>query len=82
MPAPIEKHILHEAQEKGLAAHKALGCRSFSRVDMILADNGRLYILEVNTIPGLTSRSLLPKAAEYAGLNFDNLCLKILEGAK
>ena len=81
VPAPVDDMGYSRAQETALKAHKALGCRSFSRVDMILGDDGGLYVLEVNTIPGLTSRSLLPKAACAIGIDFCELCEKILAGA-
>jgi len=81
VPAPIKKRDFNKAKNTALKAHKALGCRYFSRVDMVLGDNGRLYVLEVNTIPGLTSRSLLPKAALAAGVDFLKLCIKILSAA-
>ena len=55
-----------------------LGCYGCSRVDFILTD-GCLYILEVNTIPGMTSTSLLPKAAKIVGIDFSQLCLELLE---
>lgn len=82
VPSPISEKDSLKAQEIGLKAHNLLGCRSFSRVDMILGEDGNIYVLEVNTIPGLTSRSLLPKAASAAGIDFYSLCIKILEGAK
>ena len=50
-----------------------------SRVDFRVTDEGELYVLEVNTIPGMTSTSLLPRAAGKAGINFCNLCLKLIE---
>ena len=81
VPAPIPKHISEEASSLGVFAHKALGCRSFSRVDMMLSPSGDIFVLEVNTIPGMTERSLLPKAAMAAGLRFSSLCVKILEDA-
>lgn len=81
VPAPVSCKEFKEAKAIGLKAHRALGCKSFSRVDMILDEQGRINILEVNTIPGLTSRSLLPKAAEAAGISFLDLCKKILEEA-
>jgi len=59
----------------------ALGCRGFARVDFILADDNTPYCLEVNTIPGFTSHSLLPKAAKKIGISMSNLCLKIIEQA-
>jgi len=82
VPAPITDEIASRAMADGMEAFTALGCRSFSRVDMILGDDNELYVLEVNTIPGLTPRSLLPKAAEAAGIDFRNLCRKILEDAR
>ncbi len=81
IPAPLDEDTTARAREIGIAAHKAIGCGSFSRVDMILSDDGAIYVLEVNTIPGLTSRSLLPKAALAVGIDFGSLCVKILEGA-
>ncbi|KPK40836.1 MAG: hypothetical protein AMJ78_06770 [Omnitrophica WOR_2 bacterium SM23_29] len=81
VPAPISKAESEPAQEVGLRAHKSLGCRSFSRVDMILNRQGVSVVLEVNTIPGLTQLSLLPKAAKVAGIDFPELCEKMLESA-
>ena len=60
--------------ESALAAWRALGCRDMSRVDFILDGEGRAHVLEVNTIPGFTSHSLLPKAAAAVGIGFDQLC--------
>ena len=59
----------------------ALGCRYFVRVDFILSDEQKAYILEVNTIPGLTTHSLLPKAAAKAGFSMSRLCTRIIEAA-
>ena len=81
VPARIGDSKNHEAGRIGLAVHQLIGCRSFSRVDMILGKDGELYVLEVNTIPGLTDKSLLPKAAAAAGISFKELCVKILESA-
>lgn len=66
---------------KGLAlkAHKALGCKGATRVDFILSELGEPYILEVNTIPGMTETSLLPKIAKQAGLDFPDLIEEILK---
>jgi len=58
-----------------------LGCRHFARVDFILGDDGIAYVLELNTIPGFTSHSLLPKAAARAGFPMSSLCAKIVEAA-
>jgi D-alanine-D-alanine ligase len=66
-------------QEIGLAAHRALGCRHLSRVDLMLEDDGCPYVLEVNTIPGFTERSWFPLAAAEAGLSFPDLCERLAE---
>ena len=81
VPAPIEKRAVEEAKRLAVIAHRSLGCRSFSRVDMIMGESGKIYVLEVNTIPGMTERSLLPKAAQAVGLRFSDLCVKIIEDA-
>lgn len=72
--------VLNRVQRLALAAHQSLGCRVFSRVDCML-DGATLdpYFLEVNTIPGFTSHSLVPKAAARRGVSFDQLCRRILE---
>lgn len=79
VPAPIDKDAQRRASGLAVSAHKTLGCAAFSRVDMIMDDSGKVFVLEVNTIPGMTERSLLPKAAEAIGLPFGGLCVKILE---
>jgi D-alanine-D-alanine ligase len=81
VPAPLDKGI--EAQVKALAlrAHDCLGCRDFSRVDLILGENNQLFVLEVNTIPGLTETSLVPKAARAAGIEFKDLCTRMVQMA-
>jgi len=81
VPAPLAISDYEKAQRLGRCAHEALGCRSFSRVDMILTGSGDIFILEVNTIPGMTERSLLPKAAAAQGLAFGKLCAKLIEDA-
>lgn len=70
--------VYQEAQDIALKAHKALGCSDFSRVDMMCDELGSLYLLEVNTIPGFTERSLLPKAAQATGMSFSQLCNRIV----
>ncbi|MDD5258710.1 MAG: D-alanine--D-alanine ligase [bacterium] len=77
IPAVAEK----KAGILGLAAHQALGCRGATRVDMILDKQGRLFVLEVNTIPGMTETSLLPDAAKAAGYSFNALVLAIAQDA-
>ncbi len=72
--------VYDRVQELAIRVHNSLGCRIFSRVDMILGNDGEIYILEVNTIPGFTERSLLPKAAAAANTSFTELC-SIIVGA-
>jgi len=79
VPAPLPRLLLSRIQEVGMNAHRALGCRGFSRVDLRLDDDGIPYVLEVNTVPGMTETSLLPKAAAAAGYDFCALTRKILE---
>lgn len=72
-PAPIPDEIRDRVQAYGLTAHRALGCRGFSRTDFIWAAPDRIVTLETNTIPGLTRTSLLPQQAAAAGISFSEL---------
>ena len=81
VPARIEEKMYKMCQDAGLRAHKVLSARSFSRVDIILNEKMGPVVLEINTIPGFTETSLLPKAAKSAGISFEDLCLKILGSA-
>jgi len=74
-----EGELIAKAQCYALLAYETLGCRGVSRVDFRVTAEGELSVLEVNTIPGMTSTSLLPRAAGKAGINFSNLCLKLIE---
>ena len=76
-PAPVEKEIWDAIQEATLAAHKALGLSGYSRADFIVRD-GVPYMLEINTLPGMTSTSLVPQAANEAGLNFTALLEELI----
>ena len=81
-PAEIGDDLTAKAREIALAAHDALGCAGFSRVDLMLDEQTReLAVLEVNAIPGLTETSLLPQAADAAGISFDDLVGRILATA-
>ncbi len=80
-PARISDELAARVQEVALAAHRALGCRDLSRTDMIATNDGRVVALEVNTIPGMTANSLLPKAARVAGIEFGELCGTLIEAA-
>ena len=81
MPAPLDSSVAVRAQRFARLAHERLGCRDFSRVDLMLSDRGELFVLEVNTIPGLTANSLLPKAAKATGLSMSDLCMRMVEMA-
>ncbi len=78
LPADVEQRAVNAA----LAAHRVLGCRDLSRVDMIITPEGEPEVLEVNTIPGFTRHSLVPKAAAQAGLAFGRLCERIVAMAR
>jgi D-alanine-D-alanine ligase len=67
---------------QGLRAHHALGCTGATRVDLMVSESGNEFLLEVNTVPGMTRTSLLPKIADAAGLGFDELCEAMLAGAR
>lgn len=81
VPAPISLDLEARLRDLGLRAHRALGCRDMSRADFRLDEVGGMYLLEVNTIPGMTETSLLPKAALAAGVPFSKLCLTLVERA-
>jgi D-alanine-D-alanine ligase len=79
-PAEIGPEATARAQELALAAYSTLGCSGFARVDLMLEEStGELYLLEANAIPGLTDTSLLPLAAEAAGISFEDLIARIVE---
>lgn len=81
-PAPIDDTLTKKAQDIAVRAHQVLGCSGYSRTDMILKNgNGTIYVLETNTLPGLTKNSLLPKAAQVAGLTLTQLLDKIIESS-
>ncbi len=77
-PARIPPAVYARALDAGLLAHRALGCRGYSRVDFIIDKNGEPFILEVNTLPGMTATSLLPEIAQGAGISFPDLVEEIL----
>jgi D-alanine-D-alanine ligase len=79
-PAPLKKSDYLKAEKVALRAYQALGCRDFARVDMIIRE-GKTYLLEVNTIPGMTEKSLLPRAAQAEGMGFPELVDKIVKSA-
>ncbi len=73
--------VAANVQDAGIGCFNALGCRDFARVDFILGRDQKPYALEVNTIPGFTSHSLLPMAAAKAGFPMSRLCVRIIEAA-
>jgi len=81
VPAHLGWPVARRARIAALAAHEALGCFGCSRVDIMLGEDNAAYVLEVNTIPGFTSTSLLPKAAGSIGVSFGNLCLQLIKFA-
>jgi D-alanine-D-alanine ligase len=78
-PAKIAEEQTRAIQELALRAHRALGLRVYSRVDIILPEEGDPSVLEANTIPGMTEASLLPEAAAAAGIGYPELCARIIE---
>ena len=77
LPAPKEASI----QSLALDSFKALGCAGWGRIDLMLDKGGDPWLLEVNTAPGMTGHSLVPMAAKAVGISYEDLCVKILEGA-
>ncbi|MEP6685138.1 MAG: D-alanine--D-alanine ligase [Verrucomicrobiota bacterium] len=78
-PAPIPDKQTRTIQELALRAHRSLGLKVYSRVDIILPEEGEPSVLEINTIPGMTEVSLLPDAARAAGIEYPELCARIIE---
>jgi len=77
-PAKLEEKIYKRVQEIAFLAHKSLGCRDFSRIDIRLDRENNPFVLEVNSIPGLTSHSLLPLSAKCCGIEFDELIRRMI----
>lgn len=80
-PAPLTEEQTEMMQEIALAAHMVLGCRGISRTDIMIDENGGYWVLETNTLPGMTKTSLVPDAARVIGLEFPQLCEKLIEMA-
>ncbi|MFA5063505.1 MAG: D-alanine--D-alanine ligase [Candidatus Omnitrophota bacterium] len=78
VPAKLTPAVSSRVKKAALSAHKLLGCFGCSRVDIILNHKDEPFVLEVNTIPGLTETSLLPKAAGEIGIDFTSLCVKLI----
>jgi D-alanine-D-alanine ligase len=80
-PAPLPPDQYQRVNEICLAAHRALGCGGATRSDVIATETGEVFLLEVNTLPGMTELSLLPKIAQGRGIDFPQLCERLLLGA-
>ncbi|MBI4650649.1 D-alanine--D-alanine ligase [Candidatus Desantisbacteria bacterium] len=81
VPAKLSLELTKKLQNTALAVHTALGCRDYSRVDIRMDNDNNFYILEINTLPGMTNLSLLPDAAKSAGIDFPDLVEKIVKMA-
>ncbi len=81
VPAPLDIKIEAQVKKLALRAYDCLGCRDLARVDLILAENNEVFVLEVNTIPGFTETSLVPQAARAAGIEFPDLCVRLVQMA-
>ncbi len=81
LPPELPADVLASAEAHGLAAYQALGCAGHSRPDLRIDRDGRAWVLEVNTLPGMTATSLLPKIAKRAGMSYAELCERILASA-
>lgn len=78
IPARLPKSVYQKIQDLAFKAHQVIGCRGFSRVDLVVDKKNRPYLLEVNTLPGMTELSDLPAQAEAIGMNYDELVREIL----
>lgn len=79
VPCGLETDAEHRLQSLALAAYESVGCSGWGRVDFMLDGDGEAWLLEVNTVPGMTNHSLVPMAAKAVGLDFETLCWRILE---
>ena len=77
----VEPALIEKVQATVVEAHRAIGCRDLSRTDVMIEESGTFHLLEINTMPGFTSRSLLPEAAEKAGVGFDQLVDRLVRRA-
>ncbi len=82
IPCGVPKAREKQLQALCLKAFRALGCRGWGRVDLMLDRRGKPYLLEINTAPGMTDHSLVPMAARAVGMSYEDLCVKILEAAR
>ena len=81
-PSGLDADLEHEIQDLVMRAARLLDCRGWGRADLMLGEDGRPWLLEINTSPGMTSHSLVPMAARAVGIEFGELCVRILESAR
>jgi D-alanine-D-alanine ligase len=81
IPPELPRDVLARAEQYALDAHNALGCSGHSRPDLRISKSGEAFVLEVNTLPGMTATSLLPKIAKSIGMDYATLCENILASA-
>ncbi len=81
-PAPLDPVAYEEVCRLALEAHRSLQCEGATRVDLMMDKEGAFYVLEVNTLPGMTTMSLLPEIARGVGITFDELCHRLVQGAR
>jgi D-alanine-D-alanine ligase len=81
VPAALPEHLSRRIQEYAVRLHQALGCRDYSRVDLLMSVTNSICVLECNTLPGLTPLSLFPEAAAAAGIPYDALVTRLIECA-
>lgn len=81
VPARLESSVAEEVERVARSVHELLGCRDVSRVDLVVGDQGVPYVLECNTSPGMTETSLLPMAAEAAGMSFQDVVERLIRAA-
>jgi D-alanine-D-alanine ligase len=81
LPPELPREVIDRAEHHALAAYNALGCSGHARPDLRISTTGDVFVLEVNTLPGMTATSLLPKIAKQAGMDYATLCEQILATA-
>ncbi|MCR6665560.1 MAG: D-alanine--D-alanine ligase [Methyloversatilis sp.] len=81
-PSGLDADLEQEIQDLVMRAARLIDCRGWGRADLMLGEDGRPWLLEINTSPGMTSHSLVPMAARAVGIEFGELCLRILESAR
>ena len=80
-PAPLSAAVTRQIRQIAIKTYRVLGCKGAARVDFRITPKGKPYVLEINTVPGMTETSLLPMAAGKAGISYDALTERILQSA-